>query len=56
MAPVPFEMTPYKSIWWKDSASRKYVEDEYLKLIFYLFRYQYSWGWFRQWLSTFDKM
>ena len=55
MAPVPFELTPYKSTWWADANSRKYVEDEYLKSIFYLFRYQYSWGSLREWLSTFDR-
>lgn len=55
MAPVPFELTPYKSTWWTDANSRKYVEDEYLKYIFYVFRYQYSWGSLRDWLSTFDQ-
>ena len=54
MAPVPFDRTPYQSIWWKDSKSRKYVRDEYSKFIFYLFRYQYSWGSFRDWLAFFD--
>ena len=54
MAPVPFELTPYQSAWWKDLDSRKYVEEEYFKLIFYLFRYQYSWGFFRDWLASFD--
>jgi uncharacterized SAM-binding protein YcdF (DUF218 family) len=55
MAPVPFELTPYTSTWWTDANSRKYVEDEYLKSIFYLFRYQYSWGSLKDWLSTFDR-
>ena len=56
MAPVPFALTPYQSTWWKDVDSRKYVEEEYLKFFFYLFRYQYSWGFIRDWLSSFDKM
>lgn len=56
MAPVPFKLTPYQVTWWKDQDSRKYVEGEYLKIVFYLFRYQYSWGFFRDWLSAFDKM
>jgi uncharacterized SAM-binding protein YcdF (DUF218 family) len=56
MAPVPFELTPYQSTWRKDVASRKYVQEEYLKFIFYLFRYQYSWGFFKDWLASFDKM
>ncbi len=56
MAPVPFELTPYQSAWWKDVNSRKYVEEEYLKYVFYLFRYEYSWGFFKDWLASFDKM
>jgi uncharacterized SAM-binding protein YcdF (DUF218 family) len=56
MAPVPFEFTPYQSVWWKDVDSRKYVEEEYLKYVFYMFRYEYSWGVFKDWLATFDKM
>ena len=56
MAPVPFELTPYQLTWWKDTDSQKYVEEEYFKFIFYLFRYQYSGGFFRDWLSSFDKM
>ena len=54
MAPVPFELTPYRSTWWKDVESRKYVQEEYFKFIFYLFRYQYSWGFFKDWLASFD--
>ena len=56
MAPIPFELTSYQSTWWKDEESRKYVQEEYLKFIYYLFRYQYSWGVFRDWLSSLDKM
>ena len=56
MAPVPFELTPYQRAWWKNADSQEYVEQEYLKFAFYLFRYQYSWGFFRDWLSSFDKM
>jgi hypothetical protein len=54
MAPVPFELTPYQSTWWKDVKSRKYVQDEYFKFIFYLFRYQYGWGFLKDWLASFD--
>jgi len=54
MAPVPFELTPYQSTWWKDVESQKYVQEEYFKFIFYLFRYQYSWGFFKDWLASFD--
>jgi len=56
MEPVPFELTPYHPTWWKDADSKKYVEEEYFKFIFYLFRYQYSEGFLREWLSSFDKM
>jgi hypothetical protein len=54
MAPVPFELTPYRATWWKDVESQKYVQEEYFKFIFYLFRYQYSWGFFKDWLASFD--
>ena len=56
MAPVPFDLTPYQHIWWKDPGSQNYVEEEYLEFAFYLVRYQYSWGPFQDWLSSFDKM
>ena len=54
MAPVPFDRTPYQREWWKDSQSRGYVREEYSKLIYYLLRYQYSWGAFREWLASWD--
>lgn len=54
MAPVPFKLTPYQSTWWKNVKSREYVQDEYFKFIFYLFRYKYSWGFFKDWLASFD--
>ena len=56
MVPVPFRLTPYQVTWWKDTDSKRYVEEEYVKFVFYLFRYQYSWGFLRDWLSAFDKM
>lgn len=56
MAPVPFALTPYQPVWWKDARSRKYVEEEYLKYVFYLLRYQYSSGSLKDWLSSFDTM
>ena len=56
MAPVPFKLTPDQSRWWEDPESRNYVKEECLKFAFYLFRYQYSWGFLRGWLSSFDKM
>jgi uncharacterized SAM-binding protein YcdF (DUF218 family) len=54
MAPVPFERTPYQHIWWKDQRSRENVREEYSKIIYYLLRYQYSWGSLKEWLSSFD--
>jgi uncharacterized SAM-binding protein YcdF (DUF218 family) len=54
MAPVPFNLTPYQHSWWKDQESRIYVRDEYSKLIYYLFRYQFSWGFFKEWLVSLD--
>lgn len=54
MAPVPFELTPYQRNWWKDPDSRKNVQEEYTKFIYYLLRYQYSSGKFKDWLASFD--
>ncbi len=54
MAPVPFDLTPYQRTWWKDPESRQYVRDEYSKLIYYLFRYQFSSGFFKDWLASLD--
>jgi uncharacterized SAM-binding protein YcdF (DUF218 family) len=55
MAPVPFERLPYQRRWWINWESRDMVRDEYVKTVFYLFRYQFSWGPIRDWLATFDK-
>jgi len=54
MAPVPFDRTPYQRAWWKDPESRKYVQDEYRKYIYYMVRYQFSGGKFQEWLASFD--
>ncbi|HLO15310.1 MAG TPA: YdcF family protein [Anaerolineales bacterium] len=54
MAPVPFELTPYGRTWWQQADSRKMVREEYSKFVYYLFRYQYSWGFFRDWLVSLD--
>jgi uncharacterized SAM-binding protein YcdF (DUF218 family) len=45
MAPVRFELTPYIHEWWKDPITRRYVLDEYKKLVYYFFRYRLSWDW-----------
>ena len=54
MAPVPFELTPYQRTWWKDPESRRNVRDEYSKFIYYLFRYQFGSGSFKDWLVSLD--
>lgn len=51
MAPVPFRLTPYRSTWWKCVESQKYAQEEHFKFIVYMFRYQYSWGFFKPWLA-----
>jgi len=54
MAPVPFDLTPYQRIWWKDRESCRYVWDEYQKYVYYLFRYQFSGGKVQEWLASLD--
>jgi uncharacterized SAM-binding protein YcdF (DUF218 family) len=54
LAPVPFAMTPYQRNWWRNQQSRQNVQDEYVKFVYYLFRYQYSWGILKDWLVSFD--
>ena len=54
MAPVPFEHTPYQRRWWEDEASSRYVKEEYQKTIYYILRYQLSWGRMREWLASLD--
>jgi uncharacterized SAM-binding protein YcdF (DUF218 family) len=55
MAPVPFELTPYKHAWWRDQASRRYVWEEYEKFFYYIMRYQISRGKFKEWLASMDR-
>ncbi len=55
MAPVPFELTPFNRIWWKDWESRKNVREEYEKYIYYILRYKISWGKFQEWLVSLDR-
>jgi len=51
MAPVPFSQTPFKQQWWTDRLSLSNVKEEYIKLVFYFFRYQLN----IKWLASFDK-
>jgi uncharacterized SAM-binding protein YcdF (DUF218 family) len=50
MSPVPFEQTPFKQQWWTDNSSINYIKEEYIKLVYYLLRYQLS----MKWLAAFD--
>jgi len=55
MAPVPFDATPYQRRWWGDQASRQYVTNEYLKILYYFARYQLAFGPVRDWLASLDR-
>jgi uncharacterized SAM-binding protein YcdF (DUF218 family) len=55
MAPVPFELSPDKSQWWKDQMSRQYVKNEYLKFAYYIARYKLSFGPLKEWFARFDR-
>jgi uncharacterized SAM-binding protein YcdF (DUF218 family) len=55
MAPVPFQSSPYRRRWWTSKESRKMVEDEYLKIVYYYARYQFSRGILKDWLASLDK-
>ena len=55
MAPVPFELTPYQRTWWTHKLSKNYVRDEYQKNLYYVLRYQFSFGKFHQWLVSLDR-
>lgn len=56
MVPVPFERTNLSKTWWKDAESRKMVWNEYIKLVFYIIRYELSAGELKTWLTRFDKI
>jgi uncharacterized SAM-binding protein YcdF (DUF218 family) len=55
MAPIPFELSPYKRRWWTDKESMRMVKEEYIKIVYYYARYKFAWGWLREWLASFDK-
>ena len=54
MAPVPVEQTPYIQQWWGDESSRRYVKEEYIKSVYYILRYKYSWKGLSEWLASYD--
>jgi uncharacterized SAM-binding protein YcdF (DUF218 family) len=55
MAPVPFEVSSYQRRWWTDEASRQYVKNEYLKMVYYYARYRLGWGPLEEWLASMDR-
>jgi uncharacterized SAM-binding protein YcdF (DUF218 family) len=55
MAPVPAQGAPLEQAWWTDERSRALVRDEYLKLGYYVLRYQIDWPPLRAWLVSLDR-
>jgi len=55
MAAVPFELSPYKRQWWEDEGSRRMVREEYIKMLYYYARYQFSKGRLKEWLASLDR-
>jgi len=55
MAPVPFELSPYRHEWWTDKESRKMVRHEYSKILYYYLKYRLSWGPLKDWLASLDR-
>ena len=55
MLPVLRTRTDFPKYWWTEASSRQRVWNEYVKLGFYLFRYQIATGYFRSWLFQFEK-
>lgn len=54
-APVPWEESPYRLRWWEDEASREYVGQEYIKLIYYFARHRLGIKPLSDWLASLDK-
>jgi hypothetical protein len=51
MLPVPRTRTDFPKYWWTEASSRQRGWNEYVKLGYYLFRYQISTGDFCSWSS-----
>jgi hypothetical protein len=51
---VPFDQAGYTSSWWRFSASRQMVVQEYFKYAFYRFRYQWTSGALQDFFARFD--
>ena len=54
-APMQFECSPLKQIWWTDAESRIFLKNEYLKILYYYARYNFSWGPLKDWLASLDR-
>ncbi len=54
LAPVPFDRTQFKQKWWLHGESTRNIGEEYLKLGYYLLRYQLASGAFKDWLASLD--
>jgi uncharacterized SAM-binding protein YcdF (DUF218 family) len=54
LAPVPFEKTQFKQKWWLHGESARNIGEEYLKLGYYILRYQLASGAFKDWLASLD--
>jgi len=55
LAPVPLSATRYQRRWWVDPASREYVTNEYMKLVYYFARHQLELGPIGDWLASLDR-
>jgi hypothetical protein len=53
--PVPFRLTFYQRTGWMDWSSKNYIKDEYEKYFYYIFRCQFSWCIFPEWLVSLDR-
>jgi uncharacterized SAM-binding protein YcdF (DUF218 family) len=54
MAPVPFNLSPYRHRWWTDVESREMVGNEYIKIFYYYVRYGLDWDPVTELLAAFD--
>jgi uncharacterized SAM-binding protein YcdF (DUF218 family) len=56
MAPVPFDKSLSRRNWWENKRSRRMVCTEYVKMVFYWFRYRLPFRPLNNWLARFDKI
>ncbi len=53
---VPFEKSFFEEDWWQDRPSRKMVVTEYIKIVFYFFRYRIPFSPLNDLLAWFDSI